>query len=588
MAGTPLLARPEWLPAAPVPLAAVALSWQPGRHGTVVDPVQPEGSAGVRPLRDDGTRFTSYADALAALSRPRLLENRTCYRLLAAAAAATGAAGGQFTFGVNRYFDLINVSEAVAHETAARVLARRGAESGSPDGMAAPAAAAPLSLAELPLRSRIGDPLDLARRSVTTGIATLILRLDRATGTGADVPALAGSGQRGGQRRAVPGRARPACSSRRTRPAWNLANDLGLWEAIAREVSEELLGTSEDYGSGAAPIDYPRWPFFAALAGARRAGTLRGYWLGVGADPLTLDVDLLTVLVFDAPFFDAEFGGLVAANDEGPLLAGPAGRAMAPVSISAPRTWPVSPVPRPCSRPGGAAPPGLAASRGTAGRLSESPRPGPVGQYGSMANRLKDATSPYLLQHADNPVDWWPWSDEAFGEARRRDVPVLLSVGYAACHWCHVMAHESFEDPATAALMNEHLVAIKVDREERPDVDAVYMTATQAMTGQGGWPMTVFMTPDRGPFYCGTYFPRPQFRQLILGVSSAWRTDRGGVEEQAGQVAEALAGNVAATARALREGGPDVLAGPDGGAPGPAGPGQPGAPDRRGRHRPGR
>ena len=193
-----------------------------------------------------------------------------------------------------------------------------------------------------------------------------------------------------------------------------------------------------------------------------------------------------------------------------------------------------------------------------------------------MANRLKDATSPYLLQHADNPVDWWPWSDEAFGEARRRDVPVLLSVGYAACHWCHVMAHESFEDPATAALMNEHLVAIKVDREERPDVDAVYMTATQAMTGQGGWPMTVFMTPDRAPFYCGTYFPRQQFRQLILGVSSAWRTDRGGVEEQAGQVAGALAGNVAATARALREGGGlNVLAGPDGG--GPAGPGEAGA-----------
>ena len=194
-----------------------------------------------------------------------------------------------------------------------------------------------------------------------------------------------------------------------------------------------------------------------------------------------------------------------------------------------------------------------------------------------MANRLKDATSPYLLQHADNPVDWWPWSAEAFDEARRRDVPVLLSVGYAACHWCHVMAHESFENLATAALMNERLVAIKVDREERPDVDAVYMTATQAMTGQGGWPMTVFMTPDRAPFYCGTYFPRQQFRQLILGVSSAWRTDRGGVEEQAGQVAGALAGNVAATARALREGGGlDVLAGPDGGS-GPAGPGEAGA-----------
>ena len=130
-------------------------------------------------------------------------------------------------------------------------------------------------------------------------------------------------------------------------------------------------------------------------------------------------------------------------------------------------------------------------------------------------NRLKDSTSPYLLQHADNPVDWWPWCDEAFAEAARRDVPVMLSVGYAACHWCHVMAHESFEDPQTAALLNEHVVAVKVDREERPDVDSVYMTATQAMTGQGGWPMTVFMTPDQEPFFCGTYFPRDTFRQLI-------------------------------------------------------------------------
>ena len=105
-------------------------------------------------------------------------------------------------------------------------------------------------------------------------------------------------------------------------------------------------------------------------------------------------------------------------------------------------------------------------------------------------NRLNTSTSPYLLQHADNPVDWWPWSDEAFAEAKRRDVPVLLSVGYAACHWCHVMAHESFEDEATAAIVNGSVVAIKVDREERPDIDAVYMSATQAMTGQGGWPMT--------------------------------------------------------------------------------------------------
>src|ERR1700716_3529513 len=124
-----------------------------------------------------------------------------------------------------------------------------------------------------------------------------------------------------------------------------------------------------------------------------------------------------------------------------------------------------------------------------------------------MANRLADATSPYLQQHKDNPVDWWQWGDEAFAEARRRDVPVLLSIGYAACHWCHVMAHESFEDAEIAELMNARFVNIKVDREERPDVDAVYMTATQAMTGQGGGPMTVFMTTARGPVFCGTHFP---------------------------------------------------------------------------------
>jgi len=146
-----------------------------------------------------------------------------------------------------------------------------------------------------------------------------------------------------------------------------------------------------------------------------------------------------------------------------------------------------------------------------------------------MAERLRDATSPYLLQHAGNPVDWWPWSDAAFAEAARRDVPVLLSVGYSACHWCHVMAHESFEDEQTAALMNEHLVSIKVDREERPDVDAVYMTATQAMTGQGGWPMTVFMTPAKEPFFCGTYFPRTQFQRLIMGVTRAWQYRDGGL-----------------------------------------------------------
>ena len=158
-----------------------------------------------------------------------------------------------------------------------------------------------------------------------------------------------------------------------------------------------------------------------------------------------------------------------------------------------------------------------------------------------MAERLRGETSPYLLQHADNPVDWWPWSDEAFAAAAERDVPVLLSVGYSACHWCHVMAHESFEDEQTAAIMNEHLVSIKVDREERPDVDSVYMTATQAMTGQGGWPMTVFMTPDREPFFCGTYFPRAQFQRLVAGVAQAWREDKAQVARQASQIAAALA-----------------------------------------------
>ncbi len=158
-----------------------------------------------------------------------------------------------------------------------------------------------------------------------------------------------------------------------------------------------------------------------------------------------------------------------------------------------------------------------------------------------MAERLRDATSPYLLQHAANPVDWWPWSDAAFAEARRRDVPVLLSVGYSACHWCHVMAHESFEDPATAALMNERLVSIKVDREERPDVDSVYMTATQAMTGSGGWPMTVFLTHDREPFYCGTYYPTEHFARLVDAVATAWTDHRADVIGQARQIAAALA-----------------------------------------------
>ena len=171
-----------------------------------------------------------------------------------------------------------------------------------------------------------------------------------------------------------------------------------------------------------------------------------------------------------------------------------------------------------------------------------------------MANRLAAATSPYLLQHADNPVDWWEWGPEAFAEARRRNVPVLLSVGYAACHWCHVMAHESFEDEATAAYLNEHYVSVKVDREERPDVDAVYMQATTAMTGHGGWPMTCVLDHDGSPFFAGTYFPdqprhgQPSFTQVLQGLSEAW-SDRGDdVRRVADNVREHLNAAAALTA----------------------------------------
>ncbi|MBA3369335.1 MAG: thioredoxin domain-containing protein, partial [Geodermatophilaceae bacterium] len=163
-----------------------------------------------------------------------------------------------------------------------------------------------------------------------------------------------------------------------------------------------------------------------------------------------------------------------------------------------------------------------------------------------MANALAASSSPYLLQHADNPVAWVEWGEDAFATARERDVPILLSIGYAACHWCHVMAHESFEDPATAEAMNSQFVCVKVDREERPDVDSVYMEATQAMTGHGGWPMTVFMTPDAAPFYCGTYYPpqpargMPSFVQVMDAVTDAWTQRREDLEQSSQRIAEQL------------------------------------------------
>ncbi|MCU1594390.1 MAG: hypothetical protein JWO12_1782 [Frankiales bacterium] len=163
-----------------------------------------------------------------------------------------------------------------------------------------------------------------------------------------------------------------------------------------------------------------------------------------------------------------------------------------------------------------------------------------------MTNRLAASTSPYLLQHADNPVDWWEWGPDAFAEAVRRDVPILLSIGYAACHWCHVMAHESFEDETTADFMNRHFVCIKVDREERPDVDAVYMEAVQAMTGHGGWPMTSFLTGTGEPFFCGTYWPpaprqgMPSFGEVLASVADTWENRRSDVDEAGRDVVERL------------------------------------------------
>jgi len=180
-------------------------------------------------------------------------------------------------------------------------------------------------------------------------------------------------------------------------------------------------------------------------------------------------------------------------------------------------------------------------------------------------NRLADEQSPYLLQHADNPVDWYPWGEEAFAKAKAEDVPVFLSIGYATCHWCHVMEHESFEDEAVAAYLNAHFVPVKVDREERPDVDEIYMGAVQALTGSGGWPLSVFLTPDGRPFFGGTYFPQPakygriSFRQLLERLRRAWDEEREGVMHNAKALTEAI-GQLQQVGGAGGELGPEVLA----------------------------
>src|SRR5262245_44357419 len=165
---------------------------------------------------------------------------------------------------------------------------------------------------------------------------------------------------------------------------------------------------------------------------------------------------------------------------------------------------------------------------------------------GRKANRLAGETSPYLLQHAHNPVDWYPWGEEAIERARDEDRPIFLSIGYSACHWCHVMERESFENPEIAALMNEHFINVKVDREERPDLDQIYMSAVQAMTGHGGWPMSVFLTPDLEPFFGGTYFPPTDargmagFPRVLLSVHRAWEERRDEIRRSAAEMTEQL------------------------------------------------
>ena len=169
-------------------------------------------------------------------------------------------------------------------------------------------------------------------------------------------------------------------------------------------------------------------------------------------------------------------------------------------------------------------------------------------------NLLAQEKSPYLLQHKDNPIHWFAWGEEAFRQAREQQKPIFLSIGYSTCHWCHVMAHESFEDAEVADQLNLGFVCIKVDREERPDIDAVYMNATVALTGQGGWPMTCFLTPDGRPFYCGTYYPKEAFLQLLSAVRNTWEERRDEVE----QSSDHIAGELRSTASGLPGGGPSV------------------------------
>ncbi|MFJ1938848.1 XRE family transcriptional regulator [Kitasatospora sp. NPDC088160] len=289
--GTPLLARQHWIPKQPVPLERVRLRWVPDAPEADLDGGEPELDR-IRPRRRSGTAYRRYADAVRELARPRLFEDRSCYRLLD---VGTSAGGPTLTFGRGRYFDVIDICEAVAHEYAAAVLAGGAAT---------------------PFRAAIGDPTDLARRPVMAAISTLTIRHDRRTGEAEFVlhwrdPEKVASG--GGLFQVMPVGMFQASHD----APWNEGNDFDLWRAILRELSEELLGDAEDYGSDRAPIDYAAWPLNRSLTAAREDGRLRVFWLGLGMDPLTFVTDMLTVAVFDAELFDETFRRIVSTNDEG-------------------------------------------------------------------------------------------------------------------------------------------------------------------------------------------------------------------------------------------------------------------------------
>jgi hypothetical protein len=297
---TGLLITRDWLPPGPVPLEQITLEFRSDVPPAQINGSEPASST-VRPLRADGLRYATYADALGALDRPRLFENRTCYRLLEVERDTDG--GLRLAFGRGAYFDVVNVSEAVAHELALSIIERPGAM---------PSAEA------LALRSLIGDPCDPVRRPLMPAISVLTLRRDR-SGEASFIlhlrdPKSVTHG--GGLYQVMPvGMFQPSHDAE-----WNLLNDFDLWRSITREYSEEFLGSTEQYGSGDSPIDYEAWPLFQALTSGRENGAARFYWLGLGVDPLSFVTDILVIAVFDGELFDGLFDGLVQANEEGQVV----------------------------------------------------------------------------------------------------------------------------------------------------------------------------------------------------------------------------------------------------------------------------